>query len=414
MIVGFYVRDVSSGLIYLDYGNGLRCIFNPATGKQMNNDIDIHWHDNRLGLYATIAFGFCVSSQEFKMTTRDPNRFIQSRFEEIEEVPIPKIKDPDVYKFYDCHLGVLGGCLSLSNCSRHLNGVDIWITKDYNVKDSWTKLYSAICLPVLYPWATVYAKPLCYRKNGELLLLVFCILRSYLLSYDPESRNSRAVEIAGIDRYIYASPKGKVKLEFLIRVSIQLYTTESEIKRDLPKKAKMDNKMSIDEMLKKYMELNKLIDENRASEVDKEECDELKKLMMEAEHKNHVAKIAEWDKLRENKKRMAEMRKECIAHSFYAYMECVTRKAKRLGIIARGQGFAPKHVLHVLIKEALEYYEGDQKNEYKIIEYQLDLALDNLKVKTPTGMCNEYNSRGGVKTDWSLFISLSNIDFALL
>ncbi|KAA8548436.1 hypothetical protein F0562_000120 [Nyssa sinensis] len=64
----------------------------------------------------------------------------------------------------DFTLGVLGGCLCVV-CTYLGTHVDVWVMKEYNVKDSWTKL-------ITIPYSTgrpLYSMPLCISKNDEIL-----------------------------------------------------------------------------------------------------------------------------------------------------------------------------------------------------------------------------------------------------
>ncbi|XP_058216959.1 F-box/kelch-repeat protein At3g23880-like [Rhododendron vialii] len=88
------------------------------------------------------------------------------------EVSEPEYRD--IY-FYDISLGVLDGCLCiLHNCSGACS--DVWVMKEYGIRDSWTKL---VVIPYLSHPSEPYlshssdcsfSAPLCILENGEVLL----------------------------------------------------------------------------------------------------------------------------------------------------------------------------------------------------------------------------------------------------
>ncbi|KAF6150291.1 hypothetical protein GIB67_033990 [Kingdonia uniflora] len=186
----------------LEYENRSRFIFNPATGKEINKVDGILWDDNGFPHLSSMGIGFCVSSQHYKMVHVSGYISLTGTYEskievvtlgtvekriiaagifpfvvygnpvflndafhwipltenglkvhivsfsldsdKIEELPTPKLKEPFSNKSGHYQLGVLRGCLSIADCSRDDVVIDIWIMKEYNVKESWTKLYSAI------------------------------------------------------------------------------------------------------------------------------------------------------------------------------------------------------------------------------------------------------------------------------
>ncbi|KAF6167271.1 hypothetical protein GIB67_043132 [Kingdonia uniflora] len=72
-------------------------------------------------------------------------------------------------------LGVLGDYLSLWDFQIS-DPIEVWVMKDYKVKESWTKQYSIIQSQLSY-----CVEPLCLRKNGDLLLHVD---QKYFVSYN--------------------------------------------------------------------------------------------------------------------------------------------------------------------------------------------------------------------------------------
>ncbi|KAH7568344.1 hypothetical protein ACOSQ2_009444 [Xanthoceras sorbifolium] len=69
---------------------------------------------------------------------------------------------------WDTTVNVLGGCLCLSRNDGCELVVDIWVMKEYNVKDSWTKLFSFSYLSLnIYGSMPPIVKSLFYSKTGE-------------------------------------------------------------------------------------------------------------------------------------------------------------------------------------------------------------------------------------------------------
>ncbi|XP_058216958.1 F-box/kelch-repeat protein At3g23880-like [Rhododendron vialii] len=65
----------------------------------------------------------------------------------------------------DYALGVLSGCLCV--LSQYADCADVWVMKDYGIKESWTKL---IVIPYLTPSDVTHSAPLCILKNNEVLV----------------------------------------------------------------------------------------------------------------------------------------------------------------------------------------------------------------------------------------------------
>ncbi|XVF87849.1 hypothetical protein PTKIN_Ptkin18bG0154100 [Pterospermum kingtungense] len=84
--------------------------------------------------------------------------------ENYREVPQPEYKD----KGFHLDVGVLGGCLcAVANygCRR----VDLWMMKDYGVKDSWSKLFSVASEEVT--GSLRFVKPLAFSRSGNQVLM---------------------------------------------------------------------------------------------------------------------------------------------------------------------------------------------------------------------------------------------------
>ncbi|XP_043721154.1 F-box protein CPR1-like [Telopea speciosissima] len=91
----------------------------------------------------------------------DDTKYIVS---EVKEVPLPHFVDD---KFH-MTIGVLGGQLSIL-CNFSEVCVELWVMKDYGVKDSWEKQFS-IEQPSVLGYFDECIRPICYSKKGEVLL----------------------------------------------------------------------------------------------------------------------------------------------------------------------------------------------------------------------------------------------------
>ncbi|XP_057990643.1 F-box/kelch-repeat protein At3g23880-like [Hevea brasiliensis] len=83
-------------------------------------------------------------------------------------IPIPEYER--ISSLYNW-LGVLGGCLCL--CCKTESGVDVWIMKEYGVKESWMKLIS-IPSQVFKDWNLVSRpfRPLVYCRDGGIVGII--------------------------------------------------------------------------------------------------------------------------------------------------------------------------------------------------------------------------------------------------
>lgn len=94
-------------------------------------------------------------------------------------------------------LGVLDGCLCVW-CDFPQTSVDVWILKEYGVRDSWVKL---VVVPYFDdPWKGPYSTPLCMGAKGEILL----VYGSNFLVYDPKESSFRRPKIINFDTFLEA------------------------------------------------------------------------------------------------------------------------------------------------------------------------------------------------------------------
>ncbi|XP_027089124.1 F-box protein CPR1-like isoform X2 [Coffea arabica] len=93
---------------------------------------------------------------------------------------------------------VLGGCLCLVRPRKRYR-TDVWIMKEYGVKESWTKLLT-IAPPLVERYITI--GPLAYSRNGEEVLLNHD--DKQLIWYDLRRKTVRNVSVDGLPFVFYA------------------------------------------------------------------------------------------------------------------------------------------------------------------------------------------------------------------
>ncbi|GLU15677.1 hypothetical protein SLE2022_321490 [Rubroshorea leprosula] len=121
--------------------------------------------------------------------------------EVFEEIPHPPCQR---FVSRDYSLSVLNGCLSAAGLVDTLH-FDIWVMKQYNVKESWVKQFSFdSCLPgERPPYLRIFPEFICALKNGEILLLNN---DNSLVSYDPVENRFKTLQISGLPNWFQALP----------------------------------------------------------------------------------------------------------------------------------------------------------------------------------------------------------------
>ncbi|KAI8561458.1 hypothetical protein RHMOL_Rhmol04G0341400 [Rhododendron molle] len=113
--------------------------------------------------------------------------------EKFKEVPSPDCEGANMLaRSSSFGLGVLGG--SLCVVKRHDEGhADVWVMKEYGVKESWTKLF---VIPIASGEFYSYrCMPLCYANDGE---VVMALDSKKLVSYNPEENSYQTISIAEV------------------------------------------------------------------------------------------------------------------------------------------------------------------------------------------------------------------------
>lgn len=94
-------------------------------------------------------------------------------------------------------LGLLGGCLSVL-CDYQSTRADVWVLKEYGVKESWTRVVS---IPYLNDHERfLYSHPLLIMPNGEILL----VFRTRLVVYNPKDNCFRRPQISNFHNFLEA------------------------------------------------------------------------------------------------------------------------------------------------------------------------------------------------------------------
>jgi F-box interacting protein len=112
--------------------------------------------------------------------------------EEYRLVPQPEFSEKD----FHMNIGELEGCLSIL-CNYIQVRVDVWVMKDYGVKESWTKLFSVAQPEVIRSFEFVI--PLAYSKCGSKVLLVQD--NKKLVWYDVAHKKVKKIKACGIPDY---------------------------------------------------------------------------------------------------------------------------------------------------------------------------------------------------------------------
>ncbi|KAJ0016552.1 hypothetical protein Pint_09538 [Pistacia integerrima] len=114
--------------------------------------------------------------------------------EEFRELSLPDYGDEsdNINKNFQLDVGVLEGSLCVV-CYRDQVYADVWMMKEYGVKESWTKLFTVKRPGTMNCLA--FLRPLAYSKEGDKVLVE--VNGEKLLWYDLEKKRLRSVRING-------------------------------------------------------------------------------------------------------------------------------------------------------------------------------------------------------------------------
>ncbi|XP_060181742.1 F-box/kelch-repeat protein At3g23880-like [Lycium barbarum] len=98
---------------------------------------------------------------------------------------------------FDFVMGVLENDLSVL-CNYQKTRADVWVMKEYGVKDSWTKMYTIRCPND--PGKYMFSPPLCVSNKGEILL----VFGSIFMIYNPDDDSIRYPEVTNFDACLEA------------------------------------------------------------------------------------------------------------------------------------------------------------------------------------------------------------------
>ncbi|XP_042508938.1 F-box protein CPR1-like isoform X2 [Macadamia integrifolia] len=104
------------------------------------------------------------------------------------EIPLPDFVDDE----FHMTVGVLGGQLCLL-CNFFRVRVEVWVMKEYGVRDSWLKQFSIEQPDVISSF--MFVRPICYSKNGDVILDKDS--EAPLLLYDSLRERVRNLRIRG-------------------------------------------------------------------------------------------------------------------------------------------------------------------------------------------------------------------------
>ncbi|XP_059658742.1 F-box protein CPR1-like [Cornus florida] len=192
-----YVLGSCNGLLCLsDFHNKIVFLLNFSTRKHHKLAVaPIEFpHRPHIGPFILYGFGYDSDGDDYKVVVRQGEAKLIVAFDlGIEEYRL--VPQPDyLYEDIDMFVGSLGGCLCI-NCNYARDRVDVWVMKEYGVKESWTKLFSVEQFN--------YVRPLAYSRTGEVVLLdqghaKFCL-------FDLKRKTLKNVGIPGFPTSIRGS-----------------------------------------------------------------------------------------------------------------------------------------------------------------------------------------------------------------
>ncbi|KAF5474932.1 hypothetical protein F2P56_006784 [Juglans regia] len=129
--------------------------------------------------------------------------------ESFREVPMPECTKERI----QIDVGVLGGCVCMV-ANYNYGHVDVWVMKEYAVKESWAKLFT-VAQDEVFGRSLRYLKPLAYSKSGEEVL--FQQNHKRLVWYDLRVKSVRNANFGGLP----ASFEAEVCVQSLVPVEVR-------------------------------------------------------------------------------------------------------------------------------------------------------------------------------------------------
>ncbi|KAK6269135.1 hypothetical protein QUC31_013295, partial [Theobroma cacao] len=135
--------------------------------------------------------------------------------EKYREIPQPEYID----KRFQLDVGVLGGCLcAIANYDDVR--VDLWVMKEYGLKESWTRLFSVAREEVIGPLR--YVKPLAYSRSGDQVLLEHNSMNHFW--YDLKERKANDVW--------FDDMRFSCETEICLQSLVSLYVNRRQLNRE--------------------------------------------------------------------------------------------------------------------------------------------------------------------------------------
>ncbi|XP_050231507.1 F-box protein CPR1-like [Mercurialis annua] len=142
----------------------------------------------------------------------------------LEDERFGRVPIPDVLKSEDhclIELGEVGGCLSMCTDVNDDMSVEIWVMKEYGIRESWIKIFSEFRgkVGMSFYWLPSHVKPIGYSKKGDRLLFDVhsCLLVGYDLREEEENQTSECQPRKRIHRIGNLGDDGEIKWNYALK-----------------------------------------------------------------------------------------------------------------------------------------------------------------------------------------------------
>nr|TKR65663.1 hypothetical protein D5086_0000318970 [Populus alba] len=159
------------------------------------------------GVFAGHALHWIVP-QRRQLGIRDCVLGFDIRDDKFFELPQPDYENKGMN--FQVDVGVLEGNLCVM-CNYEHVCVEVWVMKEYGVKESWCKMFSVHAIKWI--GAFMFLRPLVYSKGGDMVLLE--VNGEKLLWYDWKTKHAKVVRVRGGPR----SFGSEMYVESLIRIN---------------------------------------------------------------------------------------------------------------------------------------------------------------------------------------------------